>query len=65
MGTIFKKMNSTLKKYSEAMGALSFKCWTIKDLHLALKEALNNHNGPTVVEVMVDQEEIPPTLLRG
>ncbi|MFB9758567.1 thiamine pyrophosphate-binding protein [Ectobacillus funiculus] len=64
VGTIFKN-ELDVKKYSEAMGALSFKCWTIKDLHLALKEALNNHNGPTVVEVMVDQEEIPPTLLRG
>jgi len=64
VGTIFKN-ELDIKKYSEAMGALSFKCWTIEELHIALKEALNNDTGPTVVEVMVDQEELPPTLLRG
>lgn len=64
IGTIFKN-ELDIKKFSEAMGALSFRCWNIEELHIALKEALNNHKGPTVVEVMVDQEEIPPTLLRG
>lgn len=39
VGTIFKN-ELDIKKYSEAMGALSFKCWTIEELHIALKQAL-------------------------
>lgn len=51
VGAIFKN-ELDIKKYSEAIGALSFKCWTIEELHIALKQALNSHTGPTVIEGM-------------
>ncbi|MEO4055325.1 thiamine pyrophosphate-binding protein [Solibacillus sp. CAU 1738] len=64
VGTLFKN-ELNVKQFSEAMGALAFRCWTIDELQTALQEALNHSTGPTVIEVMVDQEEIPPTLMRG
>lgn len=64
VGTVFNN-ELNVKQYSEAMGALSFRCWDIDELQTALKEALNHSAGPTVIEVMVDQEEIPPTMMRG
>jgi acetolactate synthase-1/2/3 large subunit len=64
VGTIFQH-ELDVKKFSEAMGALSFKCWNKEDLTEALKQAVNYQMGPSVIEVMVDQEEIPPTLSRG
>ncbi|MFD2992414.1 thiamine pyrophosphate-binding protein [Fictibacillus nanhaiensis] len=63
-GTRFKQ-ELDVQKFSEAMGANAYKCWTLEELKTAIKDGLNHHDGPTVIEVMVDQEEIPPTLQRG
>ncbi len=64
VGTRFKQ-ELDVEKFSEAMGARAFKCWTLEELKSAVNNGLNHHDGPTVIEVMVDQEEIPPTLQRG
>jgi acetolactate synthase I/II/III large subunit len=64
VGTRFKQ-ELDVTKFSQAMGARSFKCWTLEELKSAVKNGLNHHVGPTVIEVMVDQEEVPPTLQRG
>ncbi|MQR94306.1 thiamine pyrophosphate-binding protein [Fictibacillus phosphorivorans] len=64
VGTRFKQ-ELDVQKFSEAMGANAYRCWTLEELKKAIKDGLNHHDGPTVIEVMVDQEEIPPTLQRG
>ena len=50
--------------FGQSLGANGFRCYTIEDIHSAMDFALGN-DGPTVVEVMVDPDEIPPTMKRG
>lgn len=51
-------------QFAKSMGADGFRCDNKEDLVSALKFALVNKK-PTVIEVMVDPAEIPPTLKRG
>jgi acetolactate synthase-1/2/3 large subunit len=52
------------EKFGEAMGIKSFKCFNQLELKKALKIS-NSHNKPIIIEVLVDLEEIPPTMERG
>ncbi|WP_297424578.1 thiamine pyrophosphate-binding protein [Clostridium sp.] len=53
-----------IKKFGESMGVKSYKCCNEFDLKEAL-EISNLHNEAIVIEVMVDPNEIPPTMKRG
>ncbi|WP_315071285.1 thiamine pyrophosphate-binding protein [uncultured Clostridium sp.] len=51
------------KRFGESLGVKSYKCFN----ELELKEALNIsnlHNEPIIIEVIVDPNEIPPTMKR-
>lgn len=50
--------------FAESLGARGFRCFTIEEIHEALDFALKA-NGSTVIEIMVDPYEIPPTMKRG
>jgi acetolactate synthase-1/2/3 large subunit len=50
--------------FGQSLGATGFSCHTESDIEHALEFALN-HQGPTVVEIIVDPNELPPTLKRG
>ncbi|PAB59489.1 thiamine pyrophosphate-binding protein [Anaeromicrobium sediminis] len=52
------------KKFGESMGIRSFKCCNEFELKEAL-EVSNLHNETIIIEVMVDPEEMPPTMKRG
>jgi acetolactate synthase-1/2/3 large subunit len=63
VGTVFEvPMNTAM--FGRSLGAVTFCCHTEGDITTALQVALN-HQGPTVVEILVDPYEIPPTLRRG
>ena len=49
--------------FGRSLGATAFCCHTKSEIENAIKIALKNQ-GPTVIEVMVDPNEIPPTLSR-
>jgi len=53
-----------IKKFGESMGAKSYKCCNQFELKEALKIS-NSHNETIIIEVMVDPNEIPPTMKRG
>ena len=53
-----------ISQYAQSMGALSFKCRTPYVLKDALIKALMS-NKTSVIEVIVDVNEIPPTMKRG
>lgn len=50
-------------KFAESMGTNAIRCQSGDDIKLAIGTALQA-SGPTVLEVMVDPEEIPPILTR-
>lgn len=50
--------------FGQSLGAASFRCVTEKDVEEAFLSAMA-HRAPTVIEIMVDPEEVPPTLKRG
>lgn len=63
VGTVFEVPINTAM-FGHSLGAVAFCCHTESDIINALQFALN-HQGPTVVEIIVDPCEIPPTLRRG
>lgn len=63
VGTVYKTMLD-VQKFSESMGALSFKCFNAQELEHAIENA-KLANRTVVIEVMVDPLEIPPTTRRG
>ncbi|MBL0387508.1 thiamine pyrophosphate-binding protein [Tumebacillus sp. ITR2] len=54
-----------VKEFAEAMGATAHCCHTIEDVEQAIALALENTKGPTVIEVLVDPFETPPTMKRA
>lgn len=52
------------KKFGESMGVKSYKCCNQFELKEAL-EISNLHNETIIIEVVVDPNEIPPTMKRG
>lgn len=63
VGTVYE-YPANLSLFGESLGAASFRCFTAQQVEEALTFAKAN-KGPTVIEIMVDPEEIPPTLKRG
>ena len=53
-----------IKKFGESMGVKSYKCFNQFELKEALKIS-NLHNETIIIEVVVDPNEIPPTMKRG
>jgi acetolactate synthase-1/2/3 large subunit len=53
-----------ISQYAHSMGALSFKCRSSNQLKEALIKALMS-NVTAVIEVIVNRNEIPPTMKRG
>ncbi|WP_017379815.1 thiamine pyrophosphate-binding protein [Paenisporosarcina sp. TG-14] len=63
VGTVYEAP-ANLSLFGESLGAAAFRCFTAQQIEEALVFA-KTYNGPTVIEIMVDPEEIPPTLKRG
>jgi acetolactate synthase-1/2/3 large subunit len=62
VGTIYETpLDATL--FARSLGATAFCCHSESDIENCLQIALN-HQGPIVVEIMVDPEEVPPILGR-
>lgn len=62
VGAIYEvPLNAT--QFGQSLGATSFCCHKEEEIEAALMFALT-HDGPTVIEVVVDPNEIPPTLSR-
>lgn len=49
--------------FAQSMGAMAFRCENEADITRAVQSALQSHTA-TVIEVMVDPQEIPPILTR-
>lgn len=62
VGTIFETPLD-VSLFGRSLGATAFHCQSEDDITNALQFALK-HPGPTVVEIMVDPDEIPPILKR-
>lgn len=62
VGAIYQRPLDALL-FAKSMGAEAFRCGNETDIATAVETALQTH-GPTVLEVMVDPEEIPPILTR-
>ncbi|MGG3624310.1 thiamine pyrophosphate-binding protein [Bacillus gobiensis] len=52
------------KEFARSMGANGYRCSTINELREAVSKGLSE-DDPTVIEVMVNKDEIPPTMKRG
>lgn len=63
VGTSYKQPLD-VKHYGESMGALSFKCKNINELKEAILIAKSSKTT-SVIEVITDPSEIPPTTKRG
>ncbi len=63
VGTVYE-YPANLSLFGESLGAAAFRCFTAEEVEAALVFA-KTYFGPTVIEIMVDTEEIPPTLKRG
>ncbi|WP_027409431.1 thiamine pyrophosphate-binding protein [Anoxybacteroides tepidamans] len=50
--------------FAQSLGAASFQCAKEQEIEQAVSFALQ-HSGPTVIEVLVNPDEIPPTMNRG
>lgn len=51
-------------KFGDSMGAHAYRCSTEEELRQAVRQALQ-HDNATVIEVMMDPHEMPPTMKRG
>ena len=63
VGTVYE-YPANLSLFGQALGAAAFRCFTEQEVEAALVFA-KTYKGPTVIEIMVDPDEIPPTLKRG
>lgn len=63
VGTIYN-IPLDIEKFGQSMGIKSFKCCNQFDLKNAL-EVSRLHNKTIIIEVMVDPNEVPPTIGRG
>ena len=63
VGTVYK-IPLHIEKLGQSMGIKSFRCFNQSDLKNAL-EISNLHNETIIIEVMVDPNEVPPTIGRG
>ena len=49
--------------FAKALGCEGFRCWNKEDIAKTIQTGLKNE-VPTIIEIMVDPNEIPPTLKR-
>ncbi|MGG0658274.1 thiamine pyrophosphate-binding protein [Rummeliibacillus pycnus] len=63
VGTVYE-VGVDVQLFAESLGATSFKCRKEEDIEKAIVFGLQNQ-GPTVLEVIVDPDEVPPTMSRG
>jgi acetolactate synthase-1/2/3 large subunit len=63
VGTVYET-DADIHLFARSLGAASFRCMQEHDIEEAVAFGLT-HQGPTVIEIMVDPEEIPPTMMRG
>ena len=53
-----------VSQFAKSFGAKAYCCKNKEEIELAIKAALVSHNEPTVIEILVDPNEIPPTAKR-
>ena len=63
VGTVYESLVN-IQLFAESLGATAFKCTKEEDIEKAITFGLQ-HQGPTVIEVLVDPDEVPPTMNRG
>jgi acetolactate synthase I/II/III large subunit len=63
VGTVYETAVD-IHLFARSLGAASFRCIKEHEIEEAVTFALK-HQGPTVIEIMVNPEEIPPTMMRG
>ncbi|MFB5660278.1 thiamine pyrophosphate-binding protein [Alteribacillus sp. HJP-4] len=52
-------------RFAGSLGADSYRCTNMDEIAQAAASALANKNGPSVIEIIVQKDEIPPTMQRG
>lgn len=57
------KIGLDVRQFAQSFGANAFCCKNKKEIEMAIKFALDE-NEPTVIEILVDPNEIPPTAKR-
>ncbi|MDP5275200.1 thiamine pyrophosphate-binding protein [Chengkuizengella axinellae] len=62
-GTVFETPVD-VKQFAESLGAKAFRCTNLQEVKSAIQDALH-YFSCSVVELIVDPNEIPPTLKRG
>lgn len=63
VGTVYETAVD-IHLFARSLGAASFRCTQEQEMEEAVTFALKQQ-GPTVIEIMVDPEEVPPTMMRG
>lgn len=63
VGTVYET-KVDIHLFAQSLGAASFRCMEEFEIEEAMTLALKE-TGPVVIEIMVDPEEIPPTMVRG
>ncbi|MBM7634380.1 thiamine pyrophosphate-binding protein [Geomicrobium sediminis] len=63
VGSTFKK-DMNIADFAISLGCHGHRCYTEDDVAQATKAALTEASTPTVIELMVRQDEVPPTQLR-
>lgn len=63
VGTVYE-YPANIALFGQSFGASSFRCFTESEVDEAFMFALE-HQAPTVIEIMVDPDEVPPTMKRG
>ena len=63
VGTVYESLVN-IQLFAESLGATAFKCTKKEDIEKAITFGLQ-HQGPTVIEILVDPDEVPPTMNRG
>lgn len=53
-----------VSQFAKSFGAKAYCCKNKEEIEFAIKAALVTHNEPTVIEILVDPNEIPPTAKR-
>ncbi|MDX8046204.1 thiamine pyrophosphate-binding protein [Gracilibacillus sp. S3-1-1] len=63
VGSLYRE-GLDVTRYAESLGANAYLCRNLEDIRNATNQALKETDGPTVIEIMVDPDEIPPILNR-
>ncbi|MEK1832445.1 thiamine pyrophosphate-dependent enzyme [Priestia megaterium] len=58
------KEKTNIKKFAESLGAIAYRCRNKSEIEDAIRQTLEYKTIPSVIEVIVDPNEIPPILNR-